>query len=214
MSRLLLSDWRGTEQTTSLSRSCRAPPFSLLVRKRTPWARVQSGAHTRHARSRTPLTVRRACREHGRTRTYLACVEERPCACAMCGALSLSLSRIPGIRLLTKPDRPGIGGDLPMYADRSAKSAALARGGQSEASGGLAGTFQIIRTYLKIVWSHSESRNIFVYFLINLSFMFVEFLYGYWSNSLGRRKIFVAWHDMSCAFHLHHVGPDACVPVP
>ena len=38
-----------------------------------------------------------------------------------------------------------------------------------------------IRTFLR----NPDSRNIFLFLLLNLAFMFVQLLYGYWANSLG-----------------------------
>ena len=38
---------------------------------------------------------------------------------------------------------------------------------------------------IKVTWSHSQSKKILIFFTINLSFMFVELLYGYYTNSLG-----------------------------
>ena len=38
---------------------------------------------------------------------------------------------------------------------------------------------------IKVTWKDKNSRNILIFFTINLLFMFVELIYGYWSGSLG-----------------------------
>jgi zinc transporter 5/7 len=44
---------------------------------------------------------------------------------------------------------------------------------------------KFISASLKQILSNSDSRNIFLFLCVNLAFMFVEMLYGVWSNSLG-----------------------------
>ena len=39
--------------------------------------------------------------------------------------------------------------------------------------------------FVKVVWQKKYSRRIAMFFMANLAFMFVEFLYGYLTNSLG-----------------------------
>lgn len=39
--------------------------------------------------------------------------------------------------------------------------------------------------FLKTCYEKDDLRNIFIFFCINLSFMFVELIYGFMSNSLG-----------------------------
>ncbi|TFY72318.1 hypothetical protein EVG20_g690 [Dentipellis fragilis] len=46
-------------------------------------------------------------------------------------------------------------------------------------------TSRTFRTYLKTVMENSESRRIFYFLVLNLSFMLVQMLYGIWTNSLG-----------------------------
>lgn len=41
------------------------------------------------------------------------------------------------------------------------------------------------RSYLKSIMENSESRKIFYFLLLNLSYMMVQMLYGIWTNSLG-----------------------------
>ena len=38
---------------------------------------------------------------------------------------------------------------------------------------------------IKVTWKDKNSRNILIFFTINLLFMFVELIYGYMSGSLG-----------------------------
>jgi len=43
----------------------------------------------------------------------------------------------------------------------------------------------LIYDFVKTCYENSDTRKIAIFFLINLSFMFVELIYGYMSNSLG-----------------------------
>eukprot|EP01103_Thecamoeba_quadrilineata_P010595 TRINITY_DN2327_c0_g1_i1.p1 TRINITY_DN2327_c0_g1~~TRINITY_DN2327_c0_g1_i1.p1 ORF type:complete len:428 (+),score=64.25 TRINITY_DN2327_c0_g1_i1:74-1357(+) len=45
--------------------------------------------------------------------------------------------------------------------------------------------FHAVRTALTTILKSRESRSIFIFLVINLFFMFVELLYGIWTNSLG-----------------------------
>ncbi|KAF8934947.1 putative zinc transporter msc2 [Dissophora ornata] len=67
--------------------------------------------------------------------------------------------------------------DLPTHGDRPAYSSA---GGQFS-SGGLSD----IGIYVKAILADPDSKQIFYFLLLNLSFMFVQMLYGVWTNSLG-----------------------------
>jgi len=60
---------------------------------------------------------------------------------------------------------------LPLYSDGKKKTG----GG---CTGWIASTFHDI-------WATYESRNIFLFLMVNLSFAFVELTWGYWTNSLG-----------------------------
>lgn len=42
-----------------------------------------------------------------------------------------------------------------------------------------------INNWIRLVFSDRNSRNLFLFLLLNLSFAFVELIYGVWSNSLG-----------------------------
>ncbi|KIK61561.1 hypothetical protein GYMLUDRAFT_42562 [Collybiopsis luxurians FD-317 M1] len=46
-------------------------------------------------------------------------------------------------------------------------------------------TSRLIRSYIKTILSNPESRKIFYFLLLNLSYMLVQMLYGIWTNSLG-----------------------------
>ncbi|CAG9860392.1 unnamed protein product [Phyllotreta striolata] len=42
-----------------------------------------------------------------------------------------------------------------------------------------------INSWIRLIFSDRNSRNLFLFLLLNLSFAFVELIYGVWSNSLG-----------------------------
>jgi len=44
---------------------------------------------------------------------------------------------------------------------------------------------RIIRNYISKIISNRATRNVFFFLLLNLSFTFVEIMYGIWTNSLG-----------------------------
>ena len=44
---------------------------------------------------------------------------------------------------------------------------------------------RLLKAYLKTILANPESRKIFYFLMLNLSFMFVQMLYGVWTNSLG-----------------------------
>jgi zinc transporter 5/7 len=44
---------------------------------------------------------------------------------------------------------------------------------------------QVARSHLKAIMSNPESRRIFYFLVLNLSYMMVQMLYGIWTNSLG-----------------------------
>jgi zinc transporter 5/7 len=46
-------------------------------------------------------------------------------------------------------------------------------------------TARLIRSYIKTILSNPESRKIFYFLMLNLSYMGVQMLYGVWTNSLG-----------------------------
>ncbi|THH15614.1 hypothetical protein EW146_g4892 [Bondarzewia mesenterica] len=45
--------------------------------------------------------------------------------------------------------------------------------------------FRVIRSYVKAIMENPESRKIFYFLMLNLSYMLVQMLYGIWTNSLG-----------------------------
>lgn len=47
--------------------------------------------------------------------------------------------------------------------------------------------------WLRLIFSDRNSRNLFLFLLLNLSFAFVELSYGVWTNSLGNFKLFFVW---------------------
>lgn len=44
---------------------------------------------------------------------------------------------------------------------------------------------RLLRTYLKIIMENSDSRKIFYFLMVNLAYMVVQLLWGFWTNSLG-----------------------------
>lgn len=46
-------------------------------------------------------------------------------------------------------------------------------------------TLRTIKQSLEIIFSSKDSRQIFYFLLLNLSYMFVQLAYGVWTNSLG-----------------------------
>ena len=44
---------------------------------------------------------------------------------------------------------------------------------------------QVARAHLKTIMSNTESRRIFYFLMLNLSYMMIQMLYGIWTNSLG-----------------------------
>lgn len=66
--------------------------------------------------------------------------------------------------------------DLPTHGGLSVSSLA----GQYT-SGGIAD----LGVYIKAILADQDSKQIFYFLLLNLSFMFVQMLYGVWTNSLG-----------------------------
>lgn len=46
-----------------------------------------------------------------------------------------------------------------------------------------------IQSWMRLIFSDRNSRNLFLFLILNLSFAFVELLYGIWTNSLGMNVI-------------------------
>ncbi|KAG8992444.1 putative zinc transporter msc2 [Tulasnella sp. JGI-2019a] len=44
---------------------------------------------------------------------------------------------------------------------------------------------RLIRTYLKIIMENDDSRKIFYFLMVNLAYMVVQMMWGFWTNSLG-----------------------------
>ncbi|KAK9711584.1 hypothetical protein K7432_007749 [Basidiobolus ranarum] len=47
------------------------------------------------------------------------------------------------------------------------------------------GAFNDVGSYIQIILGNQDSRQIFYFLLLNLSYMFVQMIYGVWTNSLG-----------------------------
>lgn len=51
--------------------------------------------------------------------------------------------------------------------------------------GPLGGIREKFQNWFRLIYSDKNSRNLFLFLLLNLSFAFVELFYGVWTNSLG-----------------------------
>ncbi|XP_038206637.1 zinc transporter 7 [Zerene cesonia] len=51
--------------------------------------------------------------------------------------------------------------------------------------GGVTGIPEKFGNWFRLIYSDKNSRNLFLFLLLNLSFAFVELFYGIWTNSLG-----------------------------
>ncbi|KAG0279295.1 putative zinc transporter msc2 [Linnemannia exigua] len=67
--------------------------------------------------------------------------------------------------------------NLPTHGD----SISYSGGGAGYTSGGIAD----LGVYIKAILADQDSKQIFYFLCLNLSFMFVQMLYGVWTNSLG-----------------------------
>ncbi|KAG8983724.1 putative zinc transporter msc2, partial [Tulasnella sp. 427] len=47
------------------------------------------------------------------------------------------------------------------------------------------GATRTLRTYLKVIMENEESRKIFYFLMVNLAYMVIQLLWGFWTNSLG-----------------------------
>lgn len=47
------------------------------------------------------------------------------------------------------------------------------------------GATRTVRTYLKVIMENDESRKIFYFLMVNLAYMVIQLLWGFWTNSLG-----------------------------
>lgn len=43
-----------------------------------------------------------------------------------------------------------------------------------------------IQGWIRLIFADKNSRNLFLFLILNLSFAFVELSYGVWTNSLGK----------------------------
>lgn len=55
--------------------------------------------------------------------------------------------------------------------------------------GRLAGLRDKLTNWFRLILSDKNSRNLFLFLLLNLSFAFVELFYGVWTNSLGKYSL-------------------------
>jgi zinc transporter 5/7 len=56
-------------------------------------------------------------------------------------------------------------------------------------------TYGYVKEFLQVCWAKKDSRNMLIFFVINMIFMVVELVYGVYSNSLG--LISDAFHMLS-----------------
>lgn len=45
--------------------------------------------------------------------------------------------------------------------------------------------------WIRLIFSDRNSKNLFLFLLLNLSFAFIELIYGVWTNSLGMYYLIV-----------------------
>lgn len=59
--------------------------------------------------------------------------------------------------------------------------------------GAFGGIREKIANWMRLIYSDKNSRNLFMFLILNLSFAFVELFYGVWTNSLGKfaKNIFI-----------------------
>lgn len=51
-------------------------------------------------------------------------------------------------------------------------------------------------SWKRLIFSDKNSRNLFLFLILNLSFAFVELLYGVWTNSLGNYQLLFQWSTL------------------
>ncbi|XP_045453010.1 zinc transporter 7 [Melitaea cinxia] len=54
-----------------------------------------------------------------------------------------------------------------------------------QSRGAVSGIREKFQNWLRLIFSDKNSKNLFLFLLLNLSFAFVELFYGVWTNSLG-----------------------------
>ncbi|KAI8991507.1 Metallo-dependent phosphatase-like protein [Mycotypha africana] len=69
--------------------------------------------------------------------------------------------------------------------DRVLDNSALSGKVRKPTSGKRISTLRIVKQSLEIILSNQDSKQIFYFLLLNLSYMFVQLAYGVWTNSLG-----------------------------
>eukprot|EP00127_Corallochytrium_limacisporum_P005916 Clim_evm61s214 gene=Clim_evmTU61s214 len=87
---------------------------------------------------------------------------------------ALATTATSGLALLARRNAAGLAVALPSF-------------GVSDGAGRYQGSSMTshVRIFLRTVLENPDSRSIFFFFSLNLAFMFVEFFYGIWTNSLG-----------------------------
>lgn len=70
--------------------------------------------------------------------------------------------------------------DLPTHTTPYGKTATLAYSSSTHSS-----SLRTAKQSLDIILSNNDSKQIFYFLLLNLSYMFVQLAYGVWTNSLG-----------------------------
>ncbi len=48
----------------------------------------------------------------------------------------------------------------------------------------------------RMIFTDTDTRNLFFFLLVNFSFAIVELVYGIWTNSLGSVIYFLVLHDV------------------
>ncbi|KAI9094627.1 cation efflux family-domain-containing protein [Phlyctochytrium arcticum] len=76
----------------------------------------------------------------------------------------------------------GSNADLPLYKSTSAGYTELGYSSGKHRQGDYLG---LVKRYVRSIISDKATRNIFFFLLLNISFTGVEFLYGWWTRSLG-----------------------------
>lgn len=66
-------------------------------------------------------------------------------------------------------------------------------------------------SWSRLILSDRNSRNLFLFLLLNLSFAFVELMYGIWTNSLGKLLVFIDRIE-SRTVGINKINPFSCFP--
>lgn len=69
-----------------------------------------------------------------------------------------------------------------------------------------------LQGWMRLIFSDRNSRNLFLFLLLNLSFAFVELSYGIWTNSLGkyyRSRLEITINNIGAKYNLTLASFDA-----